>query len=58
MMPPHAIGMTKPLPRAAADASWVHTLRPEEYTESNCFWTAALRGAAAALLARTSREQR
>jgi len=38
-LPPHAIAMTKPLLRAAADASWDHALAMEEFAEPQCFTT-------------------
>jgi len=47
--PPHALEMTKPLLRAAADASWEQSLKLEEYAEANCFSTSALPAAAAAI---------
>jgi 2-(1,2-epoxy-1,2-dihydrophenyl)acetyl-CoA isomerase len=40
-MPPHAVAMTKPLLRAAADASWNDALTLEEFAEPTCFTTAA-----------------
>lgn len=40
-MPAHAMAMTKPLLRAAADASWNDALTLEEFAEPNCFTTAA-----------------
>jgi 2-(1,2-epoxy-1,2-dihydrophenyl)acetyl-CoA isomerase len=40
-LPPHAIAMTKPLLRAAADASWDHALAMEEFAEPQCFTTEA-----------------
>jgi 2-(1,2-epoxy-1,2-dihydrophenyl)acetyl-CoA isomerase len=40
-LPPHALAMTKPLLRAAADASWEHALVMEEFAEPNCFTTGA-----------------
>jgi len=49
--PPHALEMTKPLLRAAADAPWEQSLKLEEYAEANCFSTAALPAAAAAIKA-------
>ena len=49
--PPHALEMTKPLLRAAADASWEQSLTLEEFAEANCFSTAALPAAAAAIKA-------
>lgn len=48
-LPPHAFAMTKPLLRAAADAPFEHALVMEEYAEANCFSTAALGEAAAAI---------
>jgi len=49
--PPHALEMTKPLLRAAADASWEQSLKLEEYAEANCFSTTTLPAAAAAIKA-------
>jgi 2-(1,2-epoxy-1,2-dihydrophenyl)acetyl-CoA isomerase len=46
-----AFEMTKPLLRAAADASWEQSLALEEYAEGNCFSTATLAQAAAAIKA-------
>lgn len=40
-LPPHAVAMTKPLLRAAADASWNDALTLEEFAEPTCFTTAA-----------------
>jgi len=40
-LPAHSIAMTKPLLRAAADASWDHTLAIEEFAEPQCFTTEA-----------------
>ena len=51
--PPHALEMTKPLLRAAADAAWEQSLKLEEYAEANCFSTTALPAAAAAIKAST-----
>jgi 2-(1,2-epoxy-1,2-dihydrophenyl)acetyl-CoA isomerase len=51
--PPHALEMTKPLLRAAADAPWEQSLKLEEYAEANCFSTSALPAAAAAIKAST-----
>ena len=53
--PPHALEMTKPLLRAAADAAWEQSLKLEEYAEANCFSTTALPAAAAAIKASTRR---
>ena len=38
-LPPHAIAMTKPLLRAAADATWDNALTMEEFAEPQCFTT-------------------
>jgi 2-(1,2-epoxy-1,2-dihydrophenyl)acetyl-CoA isomerase len=51
-MPPHAIEMTKPLLRAAADATWEHSLRLEEYAEASCFSTETVEQSAREHLAR------
>jgi 2-(1,2-epoxy-1,2-dihydrophenyl)acetyl-CoA isomerase len=40
-MPAHAVAMTKPLLRTAADASWNDALTLEEFAEPTCFTTAA-----------------
>jgi 2-(1,2-epoxy-1,2-dihydrophenyl)acetyl-CoA isomerase len=40
-MPAHAVAMTKPLLRAAADANWTDALTLEEFAEPTCFTTAA-----------------
>ncbi len=40
-MPAHAVAMTKPLLRAAADAGWNDALTLEEFAEPTCFTTAA-----------------
>lgn len=40
-LPEHAIAMTKPLLRAAADGSWESVLAMEEFAEPQCFTTAA-----------------
>lgn len=40
-LPPHAVSMTKPLLRAAADGSWDSTLAMEEFAEPQCFTTNA-----------------
>jgi 2-(1,2-epoxy-1,2-dihydrophenyl)acetyl-CoA isomerase len=36
---PHALEMSKPLLRGAADASWEQALAMEELAEPNCFTT-------------------
>jgi 2-(1,2-epoxy-1,2-dihydrophenyl)acetyl-CoA isomerase len=51
-MPPHAIEMTKPLLRAAADTTWEHSLRLEEYAEASCFSTETVEQSAREHLAR------
>jgi 2-(1,2-epoxy-1,2-dihydrophenyl)acetyl-CoA isomerase len=38
-LPRHAVAMTKPLLRAAADASWEHAIAMEEFAEPQCFTT-------------------
>lgn len=50
-LPPHAIAMTKPLLRAAADASWDHALAMEEFAEPQCFTTEAFQRSVRDLLA-------
>ena len=40
-LPPHAVAMTKPLLRAAADANWNDALTLEEFAEPTCFTTGA-----------------
>ncbi|HUA74040.1 MAG TPA: enoyl-CoA hydratase/isomerase family protein [Solirubrobacteraceae bacterium] len=40
-LPAHAIAMTKPLLRAAADGSWESALAMEEFAEPQCFTTGA-----------------
>ena len=49
-LPPHAIAMTKPLLRAAADASWDHALTMEEFAEPQCFTTQAFQDSVTALM--------
>jgi 2-(1,2-epoxy-1,2-dihydrophenyl)acetyl-CoA isomerase len=49
-MPPHALAMTKPLLRAAADGSWESTLTMEEFAEPTCFTTGAFQDAVQGLL--------
>lgn len=51
-MPPHAVAMTKPLLRAAADASWNDALTLEEFAEPTCFTTAAFADSVHGMLAR------
>ena len=48
-LPPHAIAMTKPLLRAAADAPWDQALALEEFAEPSCFTTRAFADAVQAL---------
>ncbi len=49
-LPPHAIAMTKPLLRAAADASWDQALVMEEFAEPQCFTTSAFQESVRQLL--------
>jgi 2-(1,2-epoxy-1,2-dihydrophenyl)acetyl-CoA isomerase len=51
-LPAHAVRMTKPLLRAAADQAWPHALVTEELAEPSCFTTADHREAVSALLRR------
>lgn len=50
-MPAHAVAMTKPLLRAAADAGWNDSLMLEEFAEPTCFTTAAFADSVQTLLA-------
>jgi 2-(1,2-epoxy-1,2-dihydrophenyl)acetyl-CoA isomerase len=50
-LPAHAIAMTKPLLRAAADSSWDHALTMEEFAEPQCFTTQAFQESVTALMA-------
>lgn len=52
VMPKHAVAMTKPLLRAAADASWHDALTVEEFAEPICFTTAAFADSVHTMLAR------
>jgi 2-(1,2-epoxy-1,2-dihydrophenyl)acetyl-CoA isomerase len=49
-LPPHGMAMTKPLLRAAADASWDQALTMEEFAEPQCVTTAAFQDSVAQLL--------
>jgi 2-(1,2-epoxy-1,2-dihydrophenyl)acetyl-CoA isomerase len=49
-LPPHAVAMTKPLLRAAADADWNDALTFEEFAEPTCFTTAAFADSVRAML--------
>jgi 2-(1,2-epoxy-1,2-dihydrophenyl)acetyl-CoA isomerase len=40
-LPAHALAMTKPLLRSAADGTWESTLAMEEFAEPQCFTTSA-----------------
>ncbi|OBA80255.1 enoyl-CoA hydratase [Mycobacterium sp. 1164966.3] len=51
-MPAHAVAMTKPLLRAAADARWQDALTLEEFAEPTCFTTAAFADSVHAMLTR------
>jgi 2-(1,2-epoxy-1,2-dihydrophenyl)acetyl-CoA isomerase len=50
-LPLHALAMTKPLLRAAADGSWESTLAMEEFAEPQCFTTGAFQSAVREMLA-------
>ncbi|MBB4662275.1 enoyl-CoA hydratase/isomerase family protein [Conexibacter arvalis] len=52
-LPPHALQMTKPLLRGAADATWDGALALEEFAEPVCFTTEAFAGAVRGRLARS-----
>jgi 2-(1,2-epoxy-1,2-dihydrophenyl)acetyl-CoA isomerase len=54
-LPEHAVTMTKPLMRAAADMSWQHVLLAEEFAEPNTFTTTAHQDAVRALLAKATK---
>jgi len=49
-LPAHALAMTKPLLRAAADGSWDSTLAMEEFAEPQCFTTGAFQETVRGLL--------
>jgi 2-(1,2-epoxy-1,2-dihydrophenyl)acetyl-CoA isomerase len=51
-LPEHALLMTKPLLRQAADMTWDQALAMEEFAEPNCFTTADHRDAVRSFLAR------
>jgi 2-(1,2-epoxy-1,2-dihydrophenyl)acetyl-CoA isomerase len=51
-MPGHAVAMTKPLLRAAADAGWHESLTMEEFAEPTCFTTAAFADSVHSMLAK------
>jgi 2-(1,2-epoxy-1,2-dihydrophenyl)acetyl-CoA isomerase len=51
-MPSHAVAMTKPLLRAAADAGWHESLTMEEFAEPTCFTTAAFADSVHSMLAK------
>ena len=50
-LPAHALTMTKPLLRAAADTSWETTLAMEEFAEPQCFTTEAFQDTVREMLA-------
>ncbi len=52
-LPPHALAMTKPLLRAAADASWDQAITIEEFAEPQCFTTGAFQDSVRQLLGAT-----
>jgi 2-(1,2-epoxy-1,2-dihydrophenyl)acetyl-CoA isomerase len=49
-LPAHALEMTKPLLRAAADATWDHAITMEEFAEPTCFTTGPFQRQVQALL--------
>lgn len=49
-LPPHALAMTKPLLRAAADSTWDHAIAMEEFAEPQCFTTNSFQDSVNALL--------
>lgn len=49
-LPEHALRMTKPLLRAAADAGWEGALATEEFAEPQCFTTSSFQDAVRGLL--------
>ncbi|GAS91836.1 enoyl-CoA hydratase/isomerase family protein [Mycolicibacterium brisbanense] len=49
-LPPHAVSMTKPLLRTAADAGWNDALTLEEFAEPTCFTTGAFADSVETLL--------
>jgi 2-(1,2-epoxy-1,2-dihydrophenyl)acetyl-CoA isomerase len=51
-LPSHALSMTKPLLRAAADGSWDQAIAMEEFAEPQCFTTGAFQRSVGALLSR------
>jgi 2-(1,2-epoxy-1,2-dihydrophenyl)acetyl-CoA isomerase len=51
-MPPHALEMTKPLLRAACDASWEGAIALEEFAEPSCFTTDAFARAVQSMVSR------
>ncbi|HZR83487.1 MAG TPA: enoyl-CoA hydratase-related protein [Candidatus Binatia bacterium] len=53
--PAHGVAMTKPLLRAAADATWDQSLAMEEFAEPMCFTTRAHRDGVRAMLDKRSR---
>lgn len=53
-LPPHALAMTKPLLRAAADASWEQAITMEEFAEPHCFTTHAFQRSVQELRTRRS----
>jgi 2-(1,2-epoxy-1,2-dihydrophenyl)acetyl-CoA isomerase len=57
-LPPHALEMTKPLLRAAADGSWESALVMEEFAEPQCFTTGAFQGVVEQLLSKGPQEVR
>ncbi len=52
-LPSHAVSMTKPLLRAAADGSWDQAIAMEEFAEPQCFTTGAFQRSVETLLTRS-----
>ncbi|MEU9823045.1 enoyl-CoA hydratase/isomerase family protein [Pseudonocardia alni] len=53
-LPPHAVEMTKPLLRSAADLPWEQALTMEEFAEPTCFTTSGFRDGVARVVTATS----
>jgi 2-(1,2-epoxy-1,2-dihydrophenyl)acetyl-CoA isomerase len=51
-LPSHAVSMTKPLLRAAADGTWDQAIAMEEFAEPQCFTTGSFQRSVEALLTR------
>jgi 2-(1,2-epoxy-1,2-dihydrophenyl)acetyl-CoA isomerase len=57
-LPAHALEMTKPLLRNAADLPWEQSLTMEEFAEPNCFTTGAMSRSVDALISATASSAR